>query len=414
MTPYPRAAMRRRGYGSGALYERNGVWYGRWHAASGARPHRRIGMTRKPGSRDGLTRNQAERELRRLMDAEELLRPPDRAAPTLDELGDMLTSRLQTLARKRSTIESVESHVRIHIAPWFGDVGVDAIDDRRVEAFVAALGRKGLSPKTVRNVMGTLHSLFELARRRKIVRANPCQIVELAKTDSGDAAMRFLDQSELEALLRAAPLAARPAAEHDWWRVERVMYLTAAMTGMRQGELLALRWSDIDWPAQKVRVHANYVRGQFGSPKSRRSVRAIPLARRLIAELDALHRDSVWNADEDLVFANPHTGRPMDRSKILKRFKAACRRAAVKPVRFHDLRHTFGTRIAASGQIPMRTLQEWMGHRDFKTTQIYADYQPGAREAELVDDAFAPPESMDQFMDQSEQNCDQLEQSKPQ
>jgi len=125
MTPYPRAAMRRRGYGSGALYERNGVWYGRWHAASGARPHRRIGMTRKPGSRDGLTRNQAERELRRLMDAEELLRPPDRAAPTLGELGEMLTSRLQTLGRKRSTIESVESHVRIHIAPWFGDVGVD-------------------------------------------------------------------------------------------------------------------------------------------------------------------------------------------------------------------------------------------------------------------------------------------------
>ena len=162
MKPYPRAAMRRRGYGSGALYERSGVWYGRWHAASGARPHRRIGMTRKPGSRDGLTRNQAERELRRLMDAEELLRPPDRAAPTLGDFGEMLTSRLQTLGRKRSTIESVESHVRIHIATWFGDVGVDAIDDRRVEAFVAALDRKGLAPKTVRNVMGTLHSVFEL------------------------------------------------------------------------------------------------------------------------------------------------------------------------------------------------------------------------------------------------------------
>jgi integrase len=192
------------------------------------------------------------------------------------------------------------------------------------------------------------------------------------------------------------------------------MYLAAAMTGMRQGELLALRWGDIDWSAQKVRVHANYVRGQFGSPKSRRSVRAIPLAQRLIAELDALHRESLWKADNDLVFANPRTGQPLDRSRILKRFKAACRRAAVKPVRFHDLRHTFGTRIAASGQVPMRTLQEWMGHRDFKTTQIYADYQPGTREAELVNEAFVAPEPMDQFMDQSEHKWDQLEGSETQ
>jgi len=406
--------MSKRGYGSGALYEQNGVWYGRWHAASGARPHRRIGMARKPGSRDGLTRSQAERELRRLMDVEETVRAPDRAAPTMAELGDMLAVRLQSLGRKRSTIETVDSHVRIHIAPWFDDTGIDEIDERRLEAFIASLGRKGCSPKTIRNVMGTVHSLFELARRQKVVRANPCQIIDLPKIDAGDATIRFLDQSELEALLRGAPSKTRPAVEHDSWRVERVMYLAAAMTGMRQGELLALRWGDIDWSAQKVRVHANYVRGQFGSPKSRRSVRAIPLAQRLIAELDALHRESLWKADNDLVFANPRTGQPLDRSRILKRFKAACRRAAVKPVRFHDLRHTFGTRIAASGQVPMRTLQEWMGHRDFKTTQIYADYQPGTREAELVNEAFLAPEPMDQFMDQSRHKWDQLEGSETQ
>lgn len=406
--------MSRRGYGSGALYQKDGVWYGRWHTASGARPHRRVGLARRPGSRDGFTRSQAERELRRLMDADEVVRSKDRAAPTFAELGATLEARLQSLGRKRSTIETVESHIRIHIAPWFGDLGVDQVDEAKVEAFVAALGRTGRSSKTVRNVMGTLHSLFELARRRKIVRANPCQLVELPKADTSDAAMRFLDQADLEALLRTAPRANASAAQQVWWRLERVMYLTAAMTGMRQGELLALRWADIDWPAQKVRVHANYVRGEFGSPKSRRSVRAIPLGRRVVAELDALHRDSPWNADGDLVFANPQSGRPMDRSKVLKRFKAACKRAAVKQVRFHDLRHTFGTRIAASGEVPMRTLQEWMGHRDFKTTQIYADYQPGAREAEMVDAAFGPRGSMDQFMGQSEHNWDQLSESKTQ
>ena len=62
--------------------------------------------------------------------------------------------------------------------------------------------------------------------------------------------------------------------------------------------------------------------------------------------------------------------------------------AGVRQVRFHDLRHTFGTRMAAAG-VPMRTLQEWLGHRDFKTTLIYADYAPGAHEVDLVNGAFA-------------------------
>jgi integrase len=60
----------------------------------------------------------------------------------------------------------------------------------------------------------------------------------------------------------------------------------------------------------------------------------------------------------------------------------------VRVVRFHDLRHTFGTRLAASGEVSLRTLQEWMGHRDAKTTLIYADYQPGERESEIVTRAF--------------------------
>ena len=60
----------------------------------------------------------------------------------------------------------------------------------------------------------------------------------------------------------------------------------------------------------------------------------------------------------------------------------------MRQIRFHDLRHTFGTRMAAAG-VPMRALQEWMGHRDFKTTLIYADYDPGEDESKLVDEAFS-------------------------
>jgi integrase len=78
---------------------------------------------------------------------------------------------------------------------------------------------------------------------------------------------------------------------------------------------------------------------------------------------------------------------------LLKRFKLACEIAGLRRVRFHDLRHTFGTRMAAAG-VPMRTLQEWMGHRDFKTTLIYADYAPSAHERAMVEAAFAPAASL--------------------
>lgn len=145
-----------------------------------------------------------------------------------------------------------------------------------------------------------------------------------------------------------------------------------------------------------MRIRRNFVRGEFGTPKSKRSSRSVPLADRLAGELDRLHQETPHRHDDDLVFAHPHTGKPIDRSRVLKRFKAALARGEVRPVRFHDLRHTFGTRMAAQG-VPMRALQEMMGHRDFKTTLIYADYAPSAREAEWVEAAFRPVgEALDQ------------------
>lgn len=159
------------------------------------------------------------------------------------------------------------------------------------------------------------------------------------------------------------------------------------MTGLRQGELLGLRWRDVDWRAGRVRVRRSYVRGEFGSPKSKRSSRAVPLADRVARVLEQHFQRSAYQADDDLVFAHPQLGTPLDRSKVLKRFKAAAARAGLERLRFHDLRHTFGTRMAAAG-VPMRTLQEWMGHRDFKTTLIYADYAPAEHERELIERAF--------------------------
>ena len=87
------------------------------------------------------------------------------------------------------------------------------------------------------------------------------------------------------------------------------------------------------------------------------------------------------------MFGHAETGHPLDRSKLVRRFKQALERAEVRRITFHELRHTFGTRMAANG-VPLRTLQHWMGHADSKTTLIYAHYQPSEGEAEVVDRAF--------------------------
>jgi integrase len=154
------------------------------------------------------------------------------------------------------------------------------------------------------------------------------------------------------------------------------------------GELLGVRWRDIDFVARRVRVVSPYVREEFGDPKFELSGRSVPLAERVAKELEQLRARSAYATDGDLVFCHPETGNPLDRSKLTRRFKRAITRADVREITFHELRHTFGTRMAAAG-VPLRTIQHWMGHADAKTTQVYAHYQPSDAEADTVDAAFA-------------------------
>lgn len=162
------------------------------------------------------------------------------------------------------------------------------------------------------------------------------------------------------------------------------------MSGLRQGELLALRWLDVDWQAGRLRVRRNYTRQRFGTPKSKRSSRSVPMTDRVAGELERHFQRSAHQADEDLVFCHPQTGNPLDASRLRKRFGEALARAGLRRIRFHDLRHTFGTHCAGAG-VPLRTLQEWMGHRDAKTTQIYADYAPTARYHSAIAEEEEPP-----------------------
>jgi integrase len=111
------------------------------------------------------------------------------------------------------------------------------------------------------------------------------------------------------------------------------------------------------------------------------------MADRVSHALAHLHEQTLFPSAADLVFYHPETGNPLDRSKLVRRFAQEIDRADLPKVTFHELRHTFGTRMAAAG-VPIRTIQQWMGHADMKTTQIYAHYQPTDNEAETISRAF--------------------------
>jgi integrase len=87
------------------------------------------------------------------------------------------------------------------------------------------------------------------------------------------------------------------------------------MAGLRHGEVIALRWRDIDWPADRIRVRQNWVLGEFDTPKSRRATRSVPMADRLAGELDRLYKAADEPGDDKLVFADPITGGPLDKGR---------------------------------------------------------------------------------------------------
>ena len=429
----PKRAGSRRPRGTGRIFQKHGSWYGQWEGLT-----RKLGPVRPPGNREGLTRGMAEARLRARISETANAPPQVTERMTVGETG---RRRIKELARKGrkvdTTLANYESEIRVHFEPHFGETPISQLGPDDVEAFLDASFNAGLAAKTVRNLYSHLSGIFEFALRKRWTHTNPCREVEKPASASEDTAeLRFLEQGELEALLAAAAegrcrhssatlergaRARSLRAQNKTWkqvgdelgvtaatalylscatpdavledelaRVDRVLYLFAAMTGLRQAELLGLRWRDVDWAAHKIRVVHPYVRRRnapvYGemfpeesrrqrSPKSVHSSRVVPMADRVGGELDRHYKASSFHDDDALVFANPATGSALDRHEVTRRFKVALKRAGVREVRFHDLRHTFGTRMAAAG-VPMRTLPEWMGHADIKTTLIYAHYAP--------------------------------------
>jgi integrase len=393
----------------GQLYVKHGAYYGRWWTPDGRCLNRRIGLVRAPGSTDGLTWTQAEKRFRELQRAElgKPAPPRDAREPIVDDAAATLLRRLEIEGARKSYLENCESMHRIHIAPRIGSRKVRQVTSAHVEAVGTAMLARGLAPKTTRNVLSFLHSILEQARRLGWIDANPAALAarpRRRRTNDADPDLRFLTVEQVAAVLgvipddivqrapgrrkgRAGP--APPPPPDRLGPVMRLLVLTAASTGLRQSELLGLRWRDVDRDVQRIRVRNAYVRGEHSSRgKSDLSTRrSVPVADALLAELDRWRSRTVFSGDDDLVFAHPETGQPVDRTKVTRRFQKACADAGVPVVRFHDLRHTFATQLAARGE-PLRLIQELLGHADLKTTQIYAHYAPSARELETVNRIF--------------------------
>jgi len=403
---------KKRTYGSGSVIIHRGAWYGRWWIGT-RYVKRKLGEIRQPGSREGLSRKQAEMALRRLMTEVRVVVPEERM--TFQEAGDRYLHHLEHVRqRKPSTVQDYKIIHNKHLVAHFGSKPVDRIGPREVASYIPAKsrgdakGKGALSRKTIVNHLNFAHGVFAFAVKHGWCTSNPVAATDRPQMEQADPDIRFLDLAELEALLRAAAKLAVTPAEgatepDERGHTDHVLYLTAAMTGIREGELVALRWRDVDWSASVIRVRRSYTRGKLGTPKSKRSSRAVPMADRLGGELDRHFKRSLYKGDDDLAFCHPQTGDPYDASQIRKRFYEAMEAAGLGErcgreggITFHSLRHTFGTRAAGAGT-PMRTLQEWMGHRNIATTEIYADYAPDpAYGAEFAERMFtAKPEKDD-------------------
>ncbi len=258
----------RRSYGSGSLFVRRDSgggesWYGTWYAG-GRRVKRKIGPKRPRGSRRGLTRAQAERELRHRIESEKAV---VRSGLAITAAGKLYLEHLEhVLERKPSTLGDYRSILRAHAVPFFAERPLERIGAEDLRRYIAAKKRAGLATKSITNQLAFLHGLFAFAVKRGWLAANPLLGVDRPRAPEVDADIRYLELEGGRGALARCP--------RQLPRLDRALYLTAAMTGLRQGELVALRWQDVDWGAGRVRGAATTparasARRSRGAPRAR-------------------------------------------------------------------------------------------------------------------------------------------------
>ena len=250
------------------------------------------------------------------------------------------------------------SYLRIRLVPYFGEMALDEIGRKEIEGFKAATVRDGLAPASVNHFLKCLQKLFQCAVEWGHVDKNPVKGVPRLKVD--DNKWSFLDFEETEKFMAAVPGRWEP------------VFLCAFRTGMRQGEILGLRWQDIDWKRRVITVRHSLSGEKLTPPKSGRN-RDIPISRDLFEMLLSLR-----NNGSDFVFCAGDGG-ALHRKTLQRPLLTANKNSGVKRIRFHDARHTFASHLVMSG-VPIRTVQELLGHADLKMTLRYSHLSPECRQ----------------------------------
>lgn len=294
-------------------------------------------------------------------------------------VGEYLEQWLRDVVRpavRPNVYHRYEINVRKHLVPALGHIRLDRLAAENVDALKSQLLASGLAPRTVKNIHATLRNALNAAVARRRLTWNPAAVSGPPRVEKPSHQRLTPEQS----ILLLDRVAGTP--------LECIVTL-ALTTGLREGELLGLKWEDVDLDAGVIRVRRQMQRipgegwreSEPKSATSRRSVLLTPLAlaalerqRAAVAELRERARltGEEWDGRYDLVHPNQH-GRPIEKGNLLRRWRRFLAKNGLPPMRFHDLRHSTA-RLLLALKVPLRTIQEILGHSQISTTSdIYGD-----------------------------------------
>ena len=259
-----------------------------------------------------------------------------------------------------SSHQTYKGYIDNHIKPNIGNIPLEKLTTMDLQKFYRKLltkGRverieskdqpKGLSAKTVRNINQVISSAMDLAVAQKIILNNPTDACELPKVAHKE--MQTVAVEQLQAFLQEA----KATGVYE-------MYYIELATGLRRGELLGLKWQDIDWKNGSIKVRRQVARvdGQIVEAplKTKNSYRAVSISSQAIEVL----REQKRKTNDTYVFPSPNGG-PISPDSVNNMLKRVLERAGIPMVRFHDLRHTFAT-IALQNGVDIKTVSGMLGH----------------------------------------------------
>lgn len=260
-----------------------------------------------------------------------------------------------------NTLEQKQAMVKNHIAPRIGKIKLSDLSPSHIQQFVNEL-RASFSAGYVQNICRLLNKALNHAVRWNMIARNPAALVKKPSTSRKNTKMKVWSIDEQKAFLGFAKKGPQ---------LYYVLFLLALTSGMRKGELLGLKWSDIDMKAGIISVKRTAVWAGKSlylkdSPKTESSIRTIQLPKEVIKELKKWQL-ACPNNSQNLVFPSPATNGILYPNSLDKAFIRTVKWAGVPYISFHGLRHTFATTLLANNINP-KIVQEMLGHATIKTT----------------------------------------------